>query len=88
MSPSPDAWPLRAAVELVQLGPEGLTVRQLRDAVRKAGIKPVGRMSQERGRTAPLFNPAELIAVCEGMSGPASQPAGDVWTYGKPADWL
>lgn len=70
MQPSPELWPLKAAVELIEIGPEGLTVRQLRDACRAAGVRPAARMQRDRGdrgRSVPLYKAVDLLAVCEGL---------------------
>ncbi len=68
---SPELWPLRIASEV--LGPPELSERQLRDRLRKAGIRPVGRMrtsgydlGNSRGmRHVPLYDTNELIAFYE-----------------------
>jgi hypothetical protein len=52
MEPSPEAWPLSLTIETMDFGPEGLTVRQLRDALRAAGVRPVGRMKVGGGAAA------------------------------------
>jgi len=75
MEPSPEAWPLSLTIETMQFGPEGLTVRQLRDAVRAAGVRPVGRMKWGAGRRhVPLYPAADLIRVCEALSDDAERP--------------
>ena len=69
--PSPDAWPLGFAVEFMLLGPEGLTVRRLRDALRAEGIRPVGRMRWSGPRPVPVYAVTDLHRVCEALSGSA-----------------
>jgi hypothetical protein len=62
LDPSPARWPLGFAARL--LGPPDLTGRQLRDRVREAGIKPVGKARFGAGkRHVPLFDVAELIGL-------------------------
>ena len=68
LEPSPSLWPLRIAAEL--LGSEPLTERQLRDLLRKHGIKPVGKMVSGmpgHSRHIPLYDVSRLIELYESL---------------------
>ena len=68
LEPSPSLWPLRIAAET--LGPPDLSERQLRDRMRRAGIRPVGKMASGvpgHSRHTPLYDVSELIALYESL---------------------
>lgn len=64
LEPSPERYPLELAAEL--LGPEPMTPRQLRDKLRAAGIKPVGKMRSGvpgHSRHTPLYDVSAILAL-------------------------
>ena len=68
LEPSPSLWPLRIAAET--LGPPELSERQLRDKLRAAGIKPVGKMRSGvpgHSRHIPLYSAVQLIELYESL---------------------
>ena len=69
MEPSPERWPLRIAAEM--LAPPGMSERQVRDKLRRAGIRPVAKMASgvPGTRHVPLCDVSALIAFFDLVPG-------------------